>query len=134
MMKMTSSNDNKQEIHSAVVSPKLSRNTEPPIYYDSEPSSQPPQYLQESRKEATRASNAGSGASAATVAAILAYPSGPQLDDKKEKNPRPWRERWRNWKARHNDPNLGGGMQVSGPTLNVQGIGIKSWTSINNPR
>jgi hypothetical protein len=131
---MTSSTNSKMEVKSAVTSPTAPHVIEPPKYYDSEPSSQPPQYSQASSKSTTQPSNAGSGASAATIAAVLAYPPGAQLNKKKEKDTRPWRERWRDWKARHNDPDLGGGMQVSGPTLNVQGIGVKSWTMINSPR
>lgn len=134
LMNMKSPNESKGSVENGVASPTAPQVKEPPKYYDSEPSSQPPQYHQASGKGATRPSNADSGASAATIAAVLAYPSEFQLKEKKEKDTRPWRERLRDWKARHNDPDLGGGMQVSGPTLNVQGIGIKSWTSINTPR
>jgi hypothetical protein len=131
---MTSPNNSKTEIKSAATSPTASNRTKLPKYHDSEPSSQPPQYPHAPSKDTTRPSNAGSGASAATITAILAYPSEAQLDDKKEKDTRPRRERWRDWKARHYDPDLDGGMQVSGPTLNVQGIGVKSWTSSNSSR
>jgi hypothetical protein len=131
---MSSLTKNKKPVESAAASSTICHNLEPPRYYDSEPSSQPPQYSQAVSKNAAQPSSSGSGASAANIAAILAYPSQSQMHDKKEKDTRPWRERWRDWKARHNDPDLGGGMQVSGPTLNVQGIGVKSWTSINNPQ
>lgn len=133
LMNMASSNESKKAIEGAVESPTAFNVMELPEYYNSEPSSQPPQYSHASGKSTTRPSNAGSGASAANIAAILAYPSPSQLNEKKEKDTRPWRERWRDWIARHRDPDLGGGAQVSGPTLNVQGIGVKSWTSINNP-
>lgn len=131
---MAFSNDTKKNDKSTIASPTAPHVVKPPKYYDSEPSSQPPQYSQARSKSTTWPSNVGSGASAEAIAAILAYPSEAQLKDRKEKDTRPWRERWQDWKARHTNPDLGGGMQVSGPTLNVQGIGIKSWTSINNPR
>ncbi|KAJ8114163.1 hypothetical protein OPT61_g3887 [Boeremia exigua] len=98
---------------------------EPPQYYDSEPSSQPPHYRQISGVKGTDSSIHASGASAASISAILAYPS--QLEADKEK--RSWRERWQEWKAQNTDPHLQS-HHGSGPTLNVQGVGIKSWTSI----
>ncbi|KAF3031481.1 hypothetical protein E8E11_000168 [Didymella keratinophila] len=113
---MASSNDSKIKVKNAVTSPTAPHTMELPKYYDSEPSSQPPKYSHASGKDATRLPDTGSGASAATIAAILAHPSEAHLNEKKEKDTRP------------------GGMQVSGPTLNAQGIGIKGWMSINSPR
>ncbi|KAH6614336.1 hypothetical protein C7974DRAFT_277440, partial [Boeremia exigua] len=65
---------------------------EPPQYYDSEPTSQPPQYLHNANRV-----NRTEPASAANISAILAYPSGLDLEAEK----RSWRERWRDWKARN---------------------------------
>lgn len=97
----------------------------PPEYYDSEPSNQPPRYSHASSGKVPRPFRPANSASAAHVSAILAYPSASQLEEEK----RSWRERWREWKARNNDSEFSR-VQVSGPTLNVQGVGVKSWTSI----
>lgn len=102
--------------------------TELPQYYDSEPSSQPPTYIRGANRNTESFLQPNSGASAADISAILAYPTASQLQSGKEK--RSWRERWKEWKLRNSDPNLQG-VQGSGPTLNVQGVGVKSWTSIS---
>jgi hypothetical protein len=101
-----------------------------PGYYDPESSSRPPPYSHSTTQITnTRPSNPHSGASAAQIAAILAYPSEADIHDQ-PKDKRSLRERWRDWKARVIELEVGGPVQVSGPTLNVQGIGVRSWTNI----
>lgn len=75
----------------------------PPRYYDSEPSSQPPRYGKDSmksppqRQSVHRPTQSTAGASAASVAAVLAAPSYDYK--KKDKTKKPWRERYRDWRA-----------------------------------
>jgi hypothetical protein len=78
-------------------------NPDLPVYYDSEPSSQPPQYGKigngapvEPRTTARpQAHHTGSGVPASTVAALLADPE-PETREKKSV-----RERWKDWKNRN---------------------------------
>lgn len=86
---MTFSNDTKKSDESTVVSPTGPQVIDLLSYYDSEPSSRPPQYSQTLGKSTTRPPTAGSGAAVATIAAILAYPSEAQYTDRKEKDSRP---------------------------------------------
>jgi hypothetical protein len=75
-----------------------------PRYYDSEPSSQPPNYNKAASSGTTgtlhppsrpQAQHTGSGALASTVAALLAPP------EPKPKEKKPLRERWRDFKERN---------------------------------
>lgn len=103
-----------------------------PVYYNSEPSSQPPQYHPSNTTRPTRLQtparpqpqHKGSGASAATIAAIM----GPPLPESKEK--KPLRERWRDWKER-NLKSDGSPQDDYGSSnqWNVQGVGVKTWSS-----
>lgn len=111
----------------------------PPVYYDSEPSSQPPKYPQPQQPSPNQAppsspANNPSNPSnthrnstpASTIAAILASPhedlDAQRRADRKKKS---LRERWRDFKDRnfHDD----GGSEVKGPSgvsaaeLNVMG-------------
>lgn len=85
-----------------------SADVDPPIYYDSEPSSQPPKYNNTSSPSSTSATNPRqnhqhrNSAPAATVAAILACPSI-DLDAERRANRKrkTIRERWRDFRARN---------------------------------
>jgi hypothetical protein len=76
---------------------------DPPVCYDSEPSSQPPEYGNAEVRTSVKLQNAthprayhtNSGAPALTVAALLADPE----PESKEK--RSMRERWKDWKERN---------------------------------
>jgi len=121
---MAFSTASKKHVESATAPPTASHPLEAPKYYDSEHSTPSPQYPQTSGKNTTRPSYSDSGALAANIAATLAYPLASELCEQKETDKRPWRERWRGLDAWHNDIELGGNMQV-------QGIVLESWTSIN---
>ncbi|KAF2866831.1 hypothetical protein BDV95DRAFT_199432 [Massariosphaeria phaeospora] len=74
---------------------------DPPQYYDSEPSRQPPQYQRNgnSSNHTVQNETQTAGASAASVAAVLGLPSTAlrkQLDEER-KMKRTWRDRWRQW-------------------------------------
>ena len=102
--------------------------TEPPQYYDSEPSAQPPHYpsTQTNPNPRPRPPTQHSGASAATIAAVLAYPSSSQMQVEIGTEKRSWRERWRAWKITNSDPELVRRVQGSKPVLNVEGVVITS--------
>ena len=112
---------------------------DPPSYYDSEQLNQPPTYKHPPTADPTSRRSVstptpprpghhptGSGAPASSVSAILAYPSGLQTVDEKSER-RSLKERYRDWKERYNEL---GPRFVSAPVFNVQGIGIRSWSSI----
>jgi hypothetical protein len=112
----------------------------PPVYYDSEPSSQPPRYLNASSTESqitpatnhkvTTTSNPKpanphrNSAPAATVAAILASPYD-DLDAQRraERKKKTLRERWRDFKERNfsEDHNLEPHPGYTSAEWNVQG-------------
>ncbi|CAO2647571.1 Nn.00g084930.m01.CDS01 [Neocucurbitaria sp. VM-36] len=104
-----------------------------PHYYDSEPSSQPPQYGKVSSSGHARSQSASqqqsqssdNGASAATVAAVLASPSA-HLEEKGKKS---FRERWSDWKERNFKSDGYYGDYGSSSTWNMQGVSIKTWSS-----
>ena len=100
--------------------------TEPPQYYDSEPSAQPPHYPFSHTNPRPRPPTQQSGASAATIAAVLAYPSSSQMQVEIGSQKRSWRERWRAWKITNSDPELVRRVQGSAPVLNVVGVVITS--------
>jgi hypothetical protein len=100
-----------------------------PVYYDSEPSSQPPQYETAANRASVKSQTAphahqtGSGAPASTVAALLADPE-PEC-----KEYRSVRERWKDWKARnfHRDDHFDSRWDVRGSSTqwNVLGSSVK---------
>ena len=104
-----------------------------PRYYDSEPSSQPPQYnkasssghAQAKLKSQQQSQSSGTGASAATIAAVLASPNA-HLEEKEKK---PLRERWSDWKERNLKSNGYYGDYGSSNEWNVKGVNIKTWQS-----
>lgn len=111
--------------------------SEPPQYYDSEPSSQPPQYAKDSSKPSeiqrtgkqSTATASTVGQSAATVSAVIAQSSAAQREGYNRK--KSLRERWRNWKLRRErdreddeEFRRRGGSYGSQARLNVMGANI----------
>ncbi|CAI6333532.1 unnamed protein product [Periconia digitata] len=72
--------------------------SEPPPYYNSEPSSQPPTYktptTQKSQSQSSR-----QHASVASINAVLASPEvvSPDVASRERKEKLPWRTRWKDW-------------------------------------
>jgi hypothetical protein len=109
---------------------KVEPDPELPIYYDSEPSSQPPKYDKISspdkpstrRSQFAQAHNTGSGAPAATVAALLATP---RPEDKEKRS---LRQRFKDWIE--GDPHTkptGGDSSGNSAQWNVQDGSIKGY-------